>query len=483
METRAKRKKVDDAHQRMDPLQSALNQHLLQELMFQHLAGDEVKKIFKVSTLWNEIASNSVKCGAKLKLVINTDDDDEILTIIKTNGRKYSAIELEHNRKNQEFSETLPLLLDCVASIAWSLKELQVWCPMSIEVLVQLLTSLYNLEVLELQERIKSFKNTNFRPLQLPKLKVLNCQNISIQLLGLFYDVATLNKFIFTSVIRNIDVRLIEDLIMRQDELKCLVFVCNFPLFADKNRLNEMKFQLEAIGLRASAIHTNSAIQFFNQQKTLKYFDLYHHPEQLAGTAEEHCAVLRSIFTLPKLYFLRIFCKNFIINEDFINLEDIRNTAVKLLELKSYVEETIVHGKLVEMFPNLQRISVVPNFFKSSLSLEDVRVEKLSLIHCPNLSRLFYRPPLVNFDQIFFEDKLEKFLLNNRNIESLTIGHNEWFVLNIKLSLEFLKKVFKMLPRLKTLQITYPGNVDDFINLLKTQCKDVKAVIRTNAIA
>jgi hypothetical protein len=50
METRVQNMKIaDEAQQRMDPLQSAIQEHLLQELMFQHFTGNEVKQLFEVS--------------------------------------------------------------------------------------------------------------------------------------------------------------------------------------------------------------------------------------------------------------------------------------------------------------------------------------------------------------------------------------------------------------------------------------------------
>jgi hypothetical protein len=107
METRSEKQKIaDEAQQRMDPLQNALKEHLLQELMFQHFTGNEVKQLFEVSTLWNEILLESKKCGEKLQLTIRTDDDYEKLTSIKANGRKYATVILEASEGDAEFNET-----------------------------------------------------------------------------------------------------------------------------------------------------------------------------------------------------------------------------------------------------------------------------------------------------------------------------------------------------------------------------------------
>jgi flagellar basal body-associated protein FliL len=84
IETQSKERKLaDEAQQRLDPLRSALMEHLLEEVTFQHVTGNEAKQVFKVSTLWNEIALKLVKCGAKLKLKIRSDDDAGKLMSIK----------------------------------------------------------------------------------------------------------------------------------------------------------------------------------------------------------------------------------------------------------------------------------------------------------------------------------------------------------------------------------------------------------------
>jgi hypothetical protein len=474
----AKRQKLsDEAQQRMDPFRSALKEHLLQELMFQHLTGTEIKQLFEVSTLWNEIASASVKCGAELKLTIRPDYDSEKLESIWTSGRKYGALKLESNGKDQEFVETFPLLLDIVASIRWNLKELEIKCQMNIDVFAQLLSSLSNLESLVLwRDTIR--QAAELPTLQLPKLKQLKCSSPLMQLVRLFRNVTTLNILMVTSVIGElVDVRLLEDFILRQDKLKFLVLQIKFPLFADKNRLNEKKFQLESIGTAAFMIHPNSAVEFFSRQQSLEIFNLYHLPSKFVGTQENHCAVLRSILTLPKLKNLSISGKNLIVNEGFIDLGNIRNTTVKFLRMNPNEGETIVDGKLVEMFSNLQHITVT-----SFLQLENFRCEQLSLIDCLNLSQLVFRPPLIDFNQINFEIKLEEFLFKNRTINKLSVERNEWIALDIKLSLAFWEKVLQ-LPNLKVLRIFHPGSVNNLVNLLKKCKRKLEEVfIQTNDI-
>jgi hypothetical protein len=308
METRSKKQKIaNEAQQRMDPLRSAMKEHLLQELMFQHFTGNEAKQLFEVSTLWNEIASKSVKCGANLKLIIHNDDDSEKLTSIKAGGRKYAALKLEPS-EDQELVAIRPLLLDNITAIGLNLKELELSCKTKFDDLALMLSSLHNLETLILW-RVELINEANgSTPLHLPKLKELMMMNLQSHILELFRDVSALETFKFISTEeRIIDMKLLEDFILRQDNLKTLsVFVYSEEneqkLFADKNRLKEMKFQLERIRLAAYMIHCNSAVEFFRrQQRSLKIVELVHDPTILVGTPEERCQVMRPIFELPKL--------------------------------------------------------------------------------------------------------------------------------------------------------------------------------------
>jgi hypothetical protein len=485
METRSKNLEIaDEAQQRFDPLQNALKEYLLQELMFQHFTGNEVKQIFEVSTLWNEIASESKKCGEKLKLTIRTNDKAEKLTEIKASGRKYATVQLQSNEGNQGFNETLPLLLDIVKSIGWNLKEFRVTCPIKIEILAQMLTPLSNLETLSLRGTVSTSGAEVTALLQIPKLKKLNCTSLKCQILKLFGNVKTLETF--QSIDENVDMELLEDFILRQDKLKNLLIYISSEenlqkLFADKKRLKEMKFQLETIRLAAYMIHSNSAVEFFRrQQRSLKVVELVHDPTILGGTPEEHCQVMRSILTLPNLETLKIISNNFTFHEDLIDF--VRNAKVKLLELFAVSDKISIGGDLVEMFPNLQKIQVMSRSSENNLHLINFCCEKLPLIQCKNVTSVVYHPPFIDFDQIFFETKLEEFLLNS-SINKLHIGRIQWITADIKLSLGFWENILQKLPALNILIITHPGNLIDLVNLLKTTDHSFeKVLIFTNNI-
>jgi hypothetical protein len=470
----------------MDPFQSSLKEHLLQELMFQHLTGNEVKQLFEVSTLWNEIASESKKCGEKLKMTIYNDDEAEKLKIIKTSARKYGMVCVKPSEEVQQLGWIHPLGLEIVKSIAWGLKKLEVSCSMTIDDIKQLLSSMCNLETLILHGMIisraaqPSSLHVIYRQ-QLPKLKELKVIRTELPILQLFSDVTTLETFEFDSMT---DVNLmLEDFILRQEKLKNFCWERNQRnFFKDKNRLKEVKFQLETISATTSAIHPNSAAEFFNRQKNLKSVKLIHRRGNFCGTPEEFLQVLRSIFTLPKLETLKIY--GLFINSYWIPLREVRNTVPKFLELKTsnLLDETVIDGKLVEMFPNLQRITV--KRVSSLLNLKDIRCESLSLIKCAkNISKVIYNLPFINVDQTLFEMKLEEFLVDYESIEALAIGCNEWITMNIKLSLSFWERILYQLPKLAKLDIYHPGNVKDLVNLLKNIERNFTSVqIFTNDI-
>jgi hypothetical protein len=500
METHAKKQKVDDeAQERLDPLQNAIQEHLLQELMFQHFTGNEVKQLFEVSKLWNEIASQSKKCGEKLKLKITIEekDDAEKLASIKRKRRKHSSLSLQSSKPYQELPETFPF--DLIAAIGLNIKELKVLCPMKF--LVKILSLLRNLESLTVRGKITG---NAAQPLQLPKLKELKGNIIQPQILQLLRDVNTLETFDYRSIVEeNSDIKLLEDFILRQEKLKnFMVGFCSNgaqrSLFEDINRLNEMKFQLETIGITASSIHPNSAVEFFRRQQSLKTVELIHgltFPE----TPEEMLQSIRTVLTLPKLDTLKLsgfddydfdfhdfedhdFEDHDFEDHDFEDHQNIRNTSVKFVEIKSDEGETIMNEVLFEMFPNLQQISITSK--NTVLRLFVTRCERLSLIQFPNLSKFVYQPPLINFDRVFFESKLEEFLVKSQNIRSVAIGHRNWIEMNdMKLSLEFWKKILCQRPKLARFKIFHSGNVIDLVNLFKNDQRNFAFVtIYTNKI-
>lgn len=474
MEKFSNKQKINsEAQKQTDPLQSVMMEHLLQELMFQHFTGIEVKKFMEVSPFWSEIVSGSKKCGSLLKLIIRTNDNAEKLNIIKASGKKYGALKVGSRVKKE--IKNCPLLLEVSASIALNLKELKFFCSMDIKVTAKLLSSLNNIESLTF-EKCYSFGNVmekvnNLPPVKLPMLKELritNCpSNSSEKLLLLLKKISTLETFQF-GLDNSTNFRILEYSILRQDKLTTLDLGSNHnQLFADKNLLNKMKFKLDSICIGSYTIHPNSAVEFFKRQQSLSKVELHHAPEDLLSNPPELCDALRSIFTLPKMETLKIVGKmlNFDFQDLSSSLETIINTSVKFLEFEFDLTEALIHGKLVEMFPNLKQISVKTKNESTNLRYIDVSIDKLSLIKCEDLEGFVYRP-LIDFDPNTFEAKLEEFLLKHPDIENLYIGRDEWIFMNIKLSLSFWVKLLQKKPKLDLLMINHPGNLANLAKLL-----------------
>jgi hypothetical protein len=480
METRAKKQKiVDEAEQQMDPLRSVLKEHLLQELMFQHFIGNEVKQLFEVSPLWNEIASKSKKCGEQLQLKIRSDDDADKLTVINANGRKYAMLKLEADKEYREFVESFPLVLDIVTGIGWSLKELKVLCPMRLDVFAHMLSSLRNLETLSFESiRITEEK---LAPLQLPKLKHLTGDNLQPQVLEVFRDVTTLKVFDFVFDGKNVDIRLLEDFILRQEKLiKFRILFCSqesqHSFFKNQNRLKEVKFQLDSITMKASTIHPNSTVEFFKQQKNLKSVDFISNRPHFNGTPEGHYELVRTILTLPKLETLSIFIESLTVNGNLINLGEIQS-AVKFLSLGTYEHEITIRGELLEMFPNLQEI--LPR--ACNLRLIDVHCESLPLVKYAG-SSVVYEPP-IEFDQTVIEAKIEEFITRTHYFKRLVIGRVEWLAMDFKLSLAFWEKFLRhQVPYISHLTIFHPGNLANLVTLFKNAQRCSRVIVKTDII-
>jgi hypothetical protein len=119
---------------------------------------------------------------------------------------------------------------------------------------------------------------------------------------------------------------------------------------------------------------------------------------------------------------------------------------------------------------------------ENDLRLINFPFEKLSLIKCENVREFDYDSPLIDFVQIFFETKVEEFVLDNQNIKRFRIGRIEWIALDIKLSLGFWERILHHLPNLDRLIITHPGNVIELVNLLKKTHHNFEVRIYTNNI-
>jgi hypothetical protein len=257
----------------LDPFENALAEHLLQELMFQHLTGKEVKQIYQVSPLWDEIASDSKKCGEKLKLRINKKGDriHDKLQIISKNKRKYGMLWLD--MYSLVALQNTTLIQEIVAGLGSSLKALRIGGFMMTSDVVVLIRSLPNLERLNLETFLND-EPADLSPLLLPKLRKLDLRHPDKLWLGLFSKVSILEDFSIKGI-KDTDLLLLENFVLRQEKLKNLYIDSSFEtspgrqykIFSD---LSRVKFRLESIVLLGISIDKDSAAKFFQQQVNLK---------------------------------------------------------------------------------------------------------------------------------------------------------------------------------------------------------------------
>jgi hypothetical protein len=259
----------------LDPFENALFEQLLQELMFQHLTGDEIKEIHEVSTMWNEIAADSKTCGGKL--LLRVEEGDEIqnqFQIIMKNKRKHGALWI-YSKIN---ANNTRLLQEIVAGLGSALKELWIIEPMKTSDIAVLLKSLHNLEELRLQKIIDDDGSVNFLPLLLPKIRWVFLCDPTKSFLDLFANVSKLEYFSLIFDMKMTNVNDFENFILRQDKLKELIIHeflddQDHKMFSDISRI---KLRLESISLLGISIDKDSAVQFFQQQQNLKKVSIHH---------------------------------------------------------------------------------------------------------------------------------------------------------------------------------------------------------------
>lgn len=175
----------------LDPFENAPIEDL-QELVFQHLTGKEVKQIYQVSPLWNEIASASKTCGDKFQLRLNHEiiSIQDKLKVILNNGRKYGTLQIV-----PPFDAINTILLqEIVAGLGSSLKELRLWNRMKASFVIVLLRSLPNLEDLHIS-KISDDKCADSTLPLLPKLRKLTLHDAKDLWFELFSNITSLEDF------------------------------------------------------------------------------------------------------------------------------------------------------------------------------------------------------------------------------------------------------------------------------------------------
>ena len=453
-----------------DPFEIALNEFMLQELMFQHLTNAEVKIVSTVSPLWNQVVSGSKKSFSNMKLDVEFQENlswidvDDGLTTVRNNKRRYSEIALRSKRHGEVWDFSKPKLFDIAENLRTSLKKLEISCKnLTYDDLRTLLNPLENIEEFEILERIDG-DHSEIIPLKFSKLKKLTvCGSSRASVNKFFTRVTTLESFKFRPMEIDAQVRPIGDFIMRQDNLKHLNITFSFyerdnheSLFP-KNRLNEIKFQLETIEAFIRDI------EFFDKQLNLKeiFLDSGYKVLLFPHDPENYGEFLRKILTKPTVELIN-FDYGSIRDDNFLFISDIINPTV----LKVVYNETCfsVINKFSTIFPNIERI-MVKDFNRGMLKympssqlrfiqfIDDIEEFKYTLVDEEN-------------NPFLYEDSLLEFLRNHPKIKRLSIGRTSWVRRNFSMSLNFWKCVLHYLPNLRELIIYNPCENDNLIALL-----------------
>lgn len=468
MEPAAKKLKFSE-EKCLDPFENALIEDI-RDLMFQHLTGEEVKQIYEVSPLWNEIASSSKTCGDKLEIRIIGYNVPEKLFVIPKNKRKYGTLFIHPDFLEDTHSTTL--LQEIVAGIGSALKELTFTGWIKTSNVVLLLNQVHELESLHISQMIDGDSVVS-SPLLLPKLRKLHLHFTKNLWLDLFSNVSGLEEFHFVSIESSINNDAFENFILRQDKLKKLAILSQqlwseHPLFSD---LSRVKFRLEKIFISGFQLD-NNAIGFFKQQESLKEVGL---ESLIVSSPAAYREILRSIWMLPKL-------NNFsygegLTDEDFAALSNIRNESVTLLSSRENNHASI-DGRIFEIFPNLKCHKIDAK----TLYLTNVPSDKLAILTNQTVC-LCYQPPLADFDQEKFESDVIKLIRRTNKIEFLDIGRREWIEQGINLSIDFWKNVIEILSKLKQIVIYNFDDVKKLVQLLiDCQRNFQEVVILTNTV-
>jgi hypothetical protein len=461
----------------LDPFENALAEYLLQELMFQHLTGDEVKKVHEVSTMWNDIAADSKTCGVKLRLTINRGGSiHDKLQIILKNKRKYGSLMINRGAMFNEHNTRL--LQELVAGLGTALKEFwNIGASMKTTDISVLLKSLHNLEELRLPKMYDDDGSVHFSPLLLPKIRSVYLFDPTMSILDMFANVSTLEYFSLIFEINVTNVNDFENFILRQNKLKELIIHehrenQDHQIFSDLSRI---KFRLESISLLGISIDKDSAVQLFQQQQNLKKIRIQHFNEPNRIKFRE---ILRSIWTLPKLESVD-YGDESLTDEDLIALSDIRNESVNHIMSWESVEAQ-VDGRIFEIFPNIEHYEM----FAENWELNNVPSGKLKTFESEYLTEsLVYQPPLADFDQEKFESDVIEFFHQSSEINSVEIGRDEWIEQGVRLSINFWRKLFDNLQQLETIFIYNCGDIKELVQLLINSKRNFNLVqIVTNAV-
>jgi hypothetical protein len=459
-----------------DPFIDVIEEHLLQELVLQHLNCNEVKSLLSVSREWNKIASASESCMRNFKMNVDCYDSDKLSAIIM-NGRKYRQLLLSN------VYTALPQKI--VQSIGTDLRVLTVR-GFVIERVTDLLKSCGNIEQLKLEQEERWFKapdNVNSGDhIKLPNLKSLELSCPSQQLLHIFDDVSTLKSLSLRANGVNYCTELFEKLILRQEGLKSLTLLGKKPTTHNTRRMfgkTCVKFQLETLIVDHFFVEKSSAAKFFKKQQNLKHVELRGFCDQnvFAGIYRiDYKTILSTIFSIQNLETLKIDVATADAS-DFDSLGNIHNESVKNLTYYIF-DDSSVGGKVFDVFPSLEKVCIIP-FLTKQLKLQGIPSGKLDRISCGLIKTFIYevQPPAPVFYDTEFEKKLTNFIEKHKSVTHLSIGHPSWVSHGFGLGISFWNKILRALTDLENLVIYNPRKIKELIEeIKKKKCEKLKQV-------
>lgn len=431
---------------------------------------------------------NSPCLTNQLKLVVKFKRDDievidKLTTLLKNAsiGRRYSKMKLVS--VDEVINDRLSILLIKILQIVGkSVRELNLTSgSFSLQNLIHLLKCFRNIEKLTCNN-VQVELNTNFANgrCEFPKLKDLRLHGSRSTILRIFENVTTLNCFKFHcqhrgSEMFNYGIKNFEDFLLQQHDLTVLDIgrMSNHCLF-ENDRFDEMNFQLDTLIANRCFLHKNNAAKFFRHQSSLRVVRIFDFSDPLVfpDHFRDYGAVLKAIFTLPRLHTIAIFNQTISL-PDIHFLDGIINPSVTNLEYDMW--NATVLEKFIRIFPNLKKI-----FFRCfAIKLRNIPCNKLRIIDtCGsyNIEEFSYQPSITEVYKENFEHDLVSFLIKHKSIKHLAIGNSNWVHMNFGLSLNFWIEVLFHLKDLGELVVFTPFNVKQLIMLLgcKNSLKSVK---------
>lgn len=398
----------------------------------------------------------------------------------ESNGRSYNKMVLKniHWALNADFQ---PLVFHALSVIGESVKELVI-CETnfsSLESALKLLRCFKFIEKLTLTAVNVYFVSESNADGLLPNLKQLVMDRTSPKAINWFRDCHQLERLEFDlddfdRTEFNEQPLVLENFLLQQYSLKYLTLnnLLQCQLFGE-DRSEDVKFQLDAITLSDTFFaNEQNTLKFFKTQRRLKFFETStSYDDDVDNVSTD---VLKFVYALPTLE--KVTTSRGVNDSTSFTI----NPLVKCAHLSLYAGCEVIKS-MMKIFPNLKDIYLVSTYLK----LDDFPIDKLQKLTVWNgydvkFGSLFdfrYHQPVSNVNQKAFEIMMKCFLLRNRKIKRLVIGHSIWIDNNFGLSLKFCQDVLRYLPDLTSLELYNPLQMKHFVMLLLCQRRKFESII------